>query len=288
MIQFAVAFVVLSLAFVIIYVMLDAVKSGLLGSAGADRRRMEKQIELGNAALDKVKEIEKIKRRFFSNLMSAISEPLLAITGQLKTAARDIDGGHPAGKPLSFALNEAEQLRYLVSDYEKIEIFRQSLVPDASTILSVSEIVEQVSKDSVLHQRFPQFKVITQISGNLPSTRGDNDLIVRALGNLVAYAAQQSGQGEVIFTASQDDDQWLLLTLTGSAFAGASAPSNALLDESRQFLAQIEHGSGSVGNYKSLVGVVLAKLILENFGGSLDVGSSDAPGFVLRLPANQQ
>ena len=91
----------------------------------------------------------------------------------------------------------------------------------------------------------------------------------------------------MIFTASQDDDQWLLLTLTGSAFAGASAPNNALLDESRQFLAQIEHGSGSVGNYKSLVGVVLAKLILENFGGSLGVGSSDAPGFVLRLPANQ-
>ena len=288
MIQFAVAFVVLSLAFVLIYVMLDAVKSGLLGSAGADRKRMEKQIELGNAAIDKVKEIENIKRRFFSNLMSAISEPLLAITGQLKTVAREIDGGNPAGKPLSFALNEAEQLRYLVSDYEKIEIFRQNLVADASTILSIPEIVDQVGKDSALHQRFPQFKVIAQISGNLPSTRGDNDLMVRALSNLVAYAAQQSGQGEVIFTASQDDDQWLLLTLTGSAFARTSAPSKALLDESRQFLAQIEHGSGSVGNYKSLVGVVLAKLILENFGGSLDVGGSDAPGFVLRLPANQQ
>ena len=91
-----------------------------------------------------------------------------------------------------------------------------------------------------------------------------------------------------IFTANQDDDQWLLLTLTGSAFAGASAPNKALLDEARQFLAQIEHGSGSVGNYKSLVGVVLAKIIIENFGGSLDVGSSVAPGFVLRLPANQQ
>ena len=287
MIRFAVAFLVLSLVFVIVYVMLDAVKSGLLGSASADRKRMEQQIELGNAAIDKVKEIEEIKRRFFSNLMSAISEPLLAIAGQLKKATREIDAGNPAGKPLSFALNEAEQLRYLVNDYEKIEIFRQRLVPDASTILSVPEMVEQVGKDSALHQRFPQFKVIAQISKNLPSTRGDNDLIVRALSNLVAYAAQQSGQGEVIFTANQDDDQWLLLTLTGSAFAGASAPNKALLDEARQFLAQIEHGSGSVGNYKSLVGVVLAKLILENFGGSLGVGSSAAPGFVLRLPANQ-
>ena len=286
--QFAVACVLLSLAFVIVYVMLDAVKSGLLGSVGADRKRMEQQIELGNAAIGKVKEIEKIKRRYFSNLMSAVSEPMLAIIGQLKTAAREIDDGHPARKPLTFALNEAEQLRYLVSDYEKIEIFRQRLVPDVSTILSIQEMVAQVAKDSALHQRVPQFKVIDQISGNLPSTRGDKDLIVRALSNLVAYAAQQSGQGEVIFSASQDDDQWLQLALTGSAFAGASAPNPGLLDESRQFLAQIEHGSSSVGNYKSLVGVVLAKLILENFGGSLEAGSSAAPGFVLRLPANQQ
>jgi len=286
--QFAVACVVLSLAFVIVYVMLDAVKSGLLGSVGADRKKMEQQIELGNAAIGKVKEIEKIKRRYFSNLMSAVSEPMLAIIGQLKTAARDIDVGNPARKPLTFALNEAEQLRYLVSDYEKIEIFRQRLVPDVSTILSIQEMVAQVAKDSALHQRFPQFKVIDQISGDLPSTRGDKDLLVRALSNLVAYAAQQSGQGEVIFSASQDDDQWLQLALTGSAFAGAGAPNHALLDESRQFLAQIEHGSSSVGNYKSLVGVVLAKLILENFGGSLDVGSSATPGFVLRLPANQQ
>jgi len=287
MTQFAVACAVLSLTFVIVYVMFDSVKSGLLGSASADRKKMEQQIELGNAAIGKVKEIEKIKRRYFSNLMSAVSEPLLAIIGQLRTASREIADGHPARKPLTFALNESEQLRYLVSDYEKIEIFRQSLVPDASTILSVREIVAQVAKDSALHQRFPQFKVIAEINENLPSTRGDNDLIVRALSNLVAYAAQESGQGEVIFTASQDDDQWLQLALTGSAFAGAGAPNHALLDESRQFLAQIEHGSISVGNYKSLVGVVLAKLILENFGGSLDVGSSAAPGFVLRLPAIQ-
>jgi hypothetical protein len=35
-----------------------------------------------------------------------------------------------------------------------------------------------------------------------------------------------------------------------------------------------------------LIGVVLARLIVEHFGGSLGISGSDAPGFIVRLPAS--
>ena len=112
-----------------------------------------------------------------------------------------------------------------------------------------------------------------------PAPRGS------AIGSLAAYAGQRSGQGKITITGSQDDQKWLVLTIAGSAFTGAAAPSEALLDESRQFLARLASGEASGGNGSSLVGVVLARIIVEFYGGSLAVGPKEAPGFVMRLPA---
>jgi hypothetical protein len=34
-----------------------------------------------------------------------------------------------------------------------------------------------------------------------------------------------------------------------------------------------------------MVGVVLARIIVESYGGSLSISGADSPGFVVRLPA---
>jgi hypothetical protein len=92
----------------------------------------------------------------------------------------------------------------------------------------------------------------------------------------------------VLLSLSQDSDKWLLISLSGTAFAGANAPKETLLDESRQFLEKMATGLSPEGGNKSLIGLVLARLIIENFGGSLGVSGGDAPGFVVRLPAAVQ
>jgi K+-sensing histidine kinase KdpD len=146
--------------------------------------------------------------------------------------------------------------------------------------------MERLVADVALYQRFPHFHVKTQIQTNLPATRGEPALVEKALANLVAYAAQLSGQGEVLLSLSQDNDKWLTISLSGTAFVGANAPSEKLLDESRQFLEKMAAGLSPDGANKSLIGVVLARLIVEHFGGSLDVSGSDVPGFIVRLPAS--
>lgn len=286
-IRFTVAFVALSCLLVVGYVKLDAIRAGMMGSFGAQRQMMETQIALGQVAIEKVKHLDAAKRRFFAHLMSSISEPLLAITGQLKTAARVLGEGDIAAprQHLAFALAESENLLRLVADYEQIEVFRQGLSQSNSALMSVAASMERLQTDVALYQRFPHFHVKTQIAANLPATRGEPALVEKALSNLVAYAAQLSGQGEVTLSLSQDSDKWLLISLSGSAFSGANAPTEKLLDESRQFLEKMAAGMSPEGANKSLTGLVLARLIVEHFGGSLGISGGDAPGFIVRLPA---
>jgi len=286
-IRFTIAFVVLSLLSVVGYVKLDAIRAGMMGSFGAQRQMMETQIAQGQVAIEKVKYLDAVKRRFFAQLMSSLSEPLLAITGQLKTATRALGAGDIAAprQHLAFALTESENLMRLVADYEQIEVFRQGLSQSTSSLMSVAASMERLQTDVALYQRFPQFHVKTQVQQNLPSTRGEPALVEKALSNLVAYAAHLSGQGEVLLSLSQDSDKWLLISLSGTAFAGANAPTEKLLDESRQFLEKLAVGLAPDGANRSLIGLVLARLIVEHFGGSLGISGNDAPGFVVRLPA---
>lgn len=289
-IRFAIAFAVLSLVSVLGYVKLDAIRAGMMGSFGVQRQQMEKQIALGQVAIEKVKDLEAVKRHFFAHLMSSISEPLLAITGQLKTATRALAEGDAVAprSNMAFALAESENLMRLVADYEQIEVFRQGLATTNSSLMSVAASLERLQADVALYQRFPQFHVKTEAQANLPSTRGEPALVEKALSNLVAYAAHLSGQGEVLLSLSQDSDKWLLISLSGTAFAGTNAPKETLLDESRQFLEKMSTGLSPEGGNKSLIGLVLARLIVESFGGSLGVSGGDAPGFVVRLPAAVQ
>jgi len=289
-VRFSVAFVILSLLMVVGYVKLDAIRAGMMGSFGAQRQMMETQIALGQVAIEKVKDLDTLKRRFFARLVSSISEPLLAITGQLKTATRAIGEGDAIvpRQSLNFALAESENLMRLVADYGQIEVFRQGLAKSGSSLMSVAASMERLQADVALFQRFPQFHVKTQIQPNLPSTRGEPALVEKALSNLVAYAAHLSGQGEVVLSLTQDSEKWLVIALSGTAFNGPNAPKENLLDESRQFLEKITAGISPDGGDKSLIGLVLARLIIEHFGGSLGISSADSPGFVVRLPAAMQ
>jgi hypothetical protein len=77
----------------------------------------------------------------------------------------------------------------------------------------------------------------------------------------------------------------LILSFSGSAYAGSLAPTAALLDEARQFMAELSTGFITDGKREKLIGIILAKTVFEYFGGALEAGSMDDPGFRVRFPA---
>ena len=283
-----IAFVALSVIGSFAYVRFGQIRQKLTGMVGRQRKELEERVAFCDAAVARLKEVDLIKRGFFTNLVTAVNEPLQAVSGQLAALvpAADKAGDHAISDRLNFALAETTRLSRLVEDYQQVELFRQRLVKSDAPLVSLNHLVGRaIDEDLAVYLRLPQLAIAAAVPADLPSTRADGDLLRRAIGNLVAFAAQRSGRGKIAIAGSQDPQKWLVLTISGSAFAGAAAPTESLLDESRQFLARLADATGSEAPGAAMVGVVLARIIVEFYGGSLSISGGDTPGFVVRLPA---
>jgi signal transduction histidine kinase len=283
-----VTFLVLALILIGGYLKFGDIRHGLLGAVSAERRLMSEQLERGNAAIDKLKDLEIIKRRFFSNLVSALSEPLLAIRGQLKSAMSQVEASDQNAalltKPLTFAWRETERLQRLIGEYEIVELFRQNLVRPSSDLLSLVDVFTALKREIDFHLRFPSFSVDLKMPDSNVQTRGDEEMIVRAFMALVSYSSSSFAQGTVAIACAQDEQNWLSITFTGSAYAGSQAPSESLFDSSRQFLLQLASDKTASFNNEKILQVAMSKVIVEFVGGTLAIHPHE-PGFIVRLPS---
>ncbi|WP_164064459.1 hypothetical protein, partial [Serratia marcescens] len=83
------------------------------------------------------------------------------------------------------------------------------------------------------YKRLPHLKISATIPQDLPPARAAANLLRWSIAGLVAYAAQGSGVGTIVLSAGVDTARWLRLSITGTAFAAAGAPTEALLADSR-------------------------------------------------------
>jgi signal transduction histidine kinase len=286
LIKAGILFVVLAAGGLYAYVKFGQIRARLTGMVGSQRRELAQQVAVGQAALAKLKEVDLIKRGFFTNLVTAINQPLQAVTGQLATLAPAVAKADPAAAGrLGFVMSETSRLSRLVQDYQQVELFRQKLVKaDAAPVSLAAVAAKVVADDLVAYRRLPQFSVASTVPADLAPARADGELLGRAIGGIIAMAAQRSGKGAVTIAATRDAEQWLVLAITGSAFSGAALPTEAMLDESRQFMARLGAVDSADISGGELVGLVLARTIVEFYGGSLSVSAGEA-GFIIRLPA---
>jgi signal transduction histidine kinase len=286
LIKAGILFIVLAAMGLYAGVKFGQIRARLTGLVGSQRRELARQVAVGQAALAKLKEVDLIKRGFFTNLVAAINEPLQAVTGQLATLAPAVAKADPGmASRLAFVTGETARLSRLVGDYQQVELFRQSLVKADTTPVSLATVATQVVLDDlVAYRRLPKFSVSSTVAADLAPARADADLLRRAIANIIAMAAQRSGQGDVTISAKQDTGQWLVLAITGTAFSGQAQPTDAMLDEARQFLARLAAVDTAEAAGGELVGLVLARTIVEFYGGSLAISTGE-PGFIIRLPA---
>jgi len=283
-------FLLLAASLVAGYSKLDHLRTGILGSIGAERRLLKERLAQGDAAVGKLKDLDTLKRRFFSNLMSTLNRPLLAVSGQLLAIQQQLTGSGASQSggldaKINFAVQEIENLQRLVMDYEQIELFRQTLVNADVKLLSLEAVLADTLKTLDLARRLPNLQLNLDIASDLPSTHGDKRLLEGAISRLITHTTHASGAGQLNISLSLTGDDCLVLRFSGSAYAGSLAPTAALLDESRQFMAELSTGFIADGKREKLIGIILAKVIIERFGGTLEAGSDDLPGFVVRFPA---
>ena len=265
------------------------IKAQFGGMMGHQKKELEEKAAACDAALAKLRDVDFIKQGFFTKLVTAVNEPLQAVAGQLKTLPAEMErtGASPdvVGR-LHFALTETTRLSHLMEDYCQAEMFRQKLVKADNPTVSLAAVVgKTLDQDLALFRRLPQLEINAAVPNDLPNTRGDADFLRRAIAGLVGFAAQRTGRGRILLSAVLDETQWLVLSITGSAFTDAGAPNQALLDESQQFMQRLANGASASTSSGALVSVALSRAIVEFYGGSLRISDNkDAPGFVVRLP----
>ena len=283
-------FLLLAAALVAGYSKLDHLRTGILGSIGAERRQLKERLAHGDLAIEKLKDLDTLRRRYFSNLMTAMNRPLLAVSGQLAgikqlIANNNSDITEDIDSRVQFSIGEIENLRHLVADYEQIELFRQSLVDIDTKLLCIQHVLTDVLKNLDLSRRLPNLQVTVDIPDELLSTYGDSSLLGRAISQLITHTTHSSGSGQLNISLQLIAGDVLLLSFTGSAYAGSLTPTAALLDEARQFMAELSTGFISDGRREKLIGIILAKVVIEYFGGTLEAGQVDNPGFIILFPA---
>ena len=298
-IKTGILFLILAVGGSIGYLKFGAMRASLTGALNRQRMELEERAAACDAAVAKLRDVDVVKRGFFTNLVLAVNDPLQAVAGQLQTVAPAVDRVargeplDPAGAQLlhdrfGFVLSEATRLSRLVSDYQQLELFRQSLVKAENPLISVSDVVNRaLAEDMAGYRRLPQLTILSTVGSDLPQVRADASLLRRAIAGLVGYAAHRGGQGKITISGTYSrENGWLDIVITGSAYAAAGAPDEALIDESRQFLTRINSNPAAVPNAAPLVAVVLSRIILEFYGGSLEIPYKDA-GFIARLPVTE-
>ena len=284
-----VLFLLLVVALVAGYSKLDNLRTGFLGAIGAERRLLKERLAIGDAATEKLKDLEILKRRYFFNLIAAINHPLLAVSGHLAGIKGALTADSKAHKgeidsKINFSIQEIEHIRHLVTDYEQIELFRQNLVTADAKLIAVQNIFVEVVKNLDLSARLPNLEVLIDVPNGLPSIYGNSRMLVDAISRLITYTAHSSLSGKLNISVQLMGLDVLGLSFSGSVYAGPLAPSAALLDEARQFIAELPTGFILDVKREKLIGIILAKVIIEHFGGTLTVGPIEQPGFIVRFP----
>src|SRR5258708_19433104 len=90
------------------YVRFGQIRERLTGVVGRQRKEHAERVAFCDAAVAKLKEVDLIKRGFFTNLVTAVNEPLQAVAGQLATLvpAAEKAGDRGISDRLKFALAE--------------------------------------------------------------------------------------------------------------------------------------------------------------------------------------
>lgn len=274
------------------YFKIDNFRATILGSLGAERRLLKERLALGDDAIKKLKDAEIVRRQGFYNLMTVINQPLQGMVGQLKLLVETLEHQahsvtHEIKERVSFIADQSERLQNLVTDFLQVELIRHEIGTSCTNEFLAADALISAADELTRNTRAKHLLIDADVNNSRSILSGDQELFTQAIKNLILYATLSGDSGTIDIAASDDEDGWVTISVTGSAYSGATMPKQTLLDEGEYFLNELSTGLRPDVKVSIFMGVYLAKVIMENLGGTLSVGTESNPGFLVRLPAAQ-
>lgn len=223
-----------------------------------------------------------LRKQMTADLAHDLRTPLSILRGYTEGLKDERLQGTPA--IYSLMHGEVEHLQRLVEDLRVLSLADAGELPLNRRAVDPAALVERTGLAYFVQAEEQGIALRIETAENLPSIMVDTDRMTQVLNNLVSNALRHTSQGEVVLSASAENQQvYLKISDTGSGIFPEDLPfvfdRFYRADKSRQRTDATSSG----------LGLAIAKAIVEGHGGTIMVESTPECGacFTITLPAFQ-
>jgi signal transduction histidine kinase/CHASE2 domain-containing sensor protein len=231
--------------------------------------------------ITKERELQQMKNDVLALVTHEMRTPLTAIKGMSEVLLQ-FDTASDRRREMHQTINEAaERLSRMIDEYldlSRLESGARPLMPDT---IQPEALIEQTLMllDSVAAQR--GIKLTRRVSKDLPVIFVDEDLLSRALTNLVANAIKYSPANTEVVVSASADEKSLFLSVADQGYGIPPALLSRIFEKFYRVPRVEDADAPGTG-----LGLALVREIAELHGGRVMVESESGSGsvFTLRLP----
>jgi PAS domain S-box-containing protein len=232
------------------------------------------------AAYDRLREHDRLKSAFVSNISHELRTPLNVILGLCQLLERDRQ------LPLAPLQNEAvtrmernaHSLLDLVNDlldYSRLEAGRSALHLER---VDVGEVVREVAADYESEAKNKRIDLHTDVSAQLGSVLTDKHKLQQVLSNLIGNALKFTSSGNVTVSAAPLDEERWCLEVSDTGIGISRDALSFIFDEFRQVDDRLTRSYGGTG-----LGLAITRKIVELLEGEISVKSEPEEGSHFRI-----
>jgi signal transduction histidine kinase len=226
-------------------------------------------------ANDKLKELDKLKSRFLSNVSHELKTPLTAIVG---LAANMLDGitgqlNERQREYLSDIRASSDRLGRLIKDLLDLSIIQAGKVELRPAPFALASLVREVTNSlrPVAEEKLIAIQVSSAEAS--PTVWADRDRIAQVLTNLIGNAIKfTSPQGKVMVSAQMNGGAWAEVSVGDTGPGIPAEEAEKIFDEFYQITRPGMESRG-VG-----LGLAISKKLVEMHGGKIGVKSEMGKG----------
>jgi PAS domain S-box-containing protein len=232
------------------------------------------------AAYDRLREHDRLKSAFVSNISHELRTPLNVIIGlcQLLERDRQLPLAPLQDEAVIRMERNARSLLELVNDlldYSRLEAGRAALHLEN---VNVVEVVASVVEDFAAETKDKRIDINTEVSDALGPILTDRHKLEQVLSNLIGNAVKFTSVGAINISAGAvDEDRWFL-EVSDTGIGISSDALTYIFDEFRQVDDRLARSYGGTG-----LGLAITRKIVELLEGEISVTSEPQEGSRFRI-----
>ncbi len=238
--------------------------------------------EAERAALDRMREVDRLKTQFLANMSHELRTPLNSIIGFSRVILRGIDGPLTEMQQADLAAihNSGQHLLGLINDVldlSKIEAGKMELAPEDTDL---ADVVKGVMSTAIALVKDRKIELHQEIPPDLPLVRADPRRIRQVVLNLVSNAAKFTETGRITTRVIvHPTEVWVSVADTGMGILEDKL--EHIFEEFTQVDASTTRKAGGTG-----LGLAISRKFIEMHGGRMWAESQIGVGatFTFTLP----